>query len=55
MRRRDLGCVLIGVLLTTGAFAVRGAIEQYYQLEARVAYMEGYLAMLDKLLRGSHQ
>jgi hypothetical protein len=49
--RKNLLCVLLGVLLATGAFAVRAAIAEYQQLETRVSYIEGYLGMLDQMLR----
>jgi hypothetical protein len=51
--RRELICVLIGVLLTISAFGVRAGIQEYQQLETRVAYIEGYLMMLDKMLRSA--
>jgi len=51
MCRRDLACVLLGVLLTTGAFGVRSALQYQQQLEERVSYIEMYLAMLDKAMR----
>lgn len=49
--KRELVCVLIGVLLSSAAFMVRDAIREYQQLEIRVMYVEGYLAALDKMLR----
>lgn len=49
--KRELICVLIGVMLASGAYTVRDAIRAYQQLEVRVMYVEGYLSALDKMLR----
>lgn len=53
MRRRDLGMVLLGVLLAVAAFGVRAAFLAFQELSTRVSYIEGYLAMLDKIMRSA--
>ena len=49
--RRELIGVLIGVLLASGAFLTRAFALEYHRLQQRVHFIEGYLGVLDKMLR----
>ncbi len=45
-RRRDLVCVLIGVVMTLVSLGIRDAAEGYARLERRVTNIEDFLLSL---------
>lgn len=49
--RKNLLCVLLGVVLTAGAYGVRDGVAYVRELENRVRYLEGFIGVLDQLLR----
>lgn len=53
MRRRDLECVLLGVLLSTAAYAVRAAWLTYLQFEERISHIETFLTALTHAMRSA--
>lgn len=50
---KSLLCVLIGVLLASGAFLVRDAVTSFHGLEDRVSAIEGFLTALQQMRQQS--
>ena len=53
--KTKLICVLMGVLLTLGTLQVRAGLDAYAKLEARVAWLEGYVHALNEYMAGAQQ